>query len=117
LIYFIFENLWTENHIPVHDFVIKNAVKLTYKHLACKKISGAKLPDPRRTEKRGKGNGRERMERGGIGLYHFSDQSYAPAGKHTSNNRSTTRSTTVLLIVVLNVVCRVQIVTSYQQEQ
>jgi hypothetical protein len=56
------------------------------------------------------------MERGGIGLHHFSDQSYAPAGKHTSNNRSTTRSTTVLLLVVLNVVCRVQTVTSHQQE-
>jgi hypothetical protein len=55
------------------------------------------------------------MERGGIGLHHFSDQSYAPAGKHTSNNRSTTRSTTVLLVVV-NVVCRVQTVTSHQQE-
>jgi hypothetical protein len=56
------------------------------------------------------------MERGEIGLHHFSDQSYAPAGKHTSNNRSTTRSTTVLLLVVLNVVCRVQTVTSHQQE-
>jgi hypothetical protein len=56
------------------------------------------------------------MERGGIGLHHFSDQSYAPAGKHTSNNRSTTRSTTVLLLVVLNVVCRVQTLTSHQQE-
>jgi hypothetical protein len=33
-----------------------------------------------------------------------------------SNNRSTTRSTTVLLPVVLNVVCRVKIVTSHQQE-
>jgi hypothetical protein len=55
------------------------------------------------------------MERGGIGLHHFSDQSYAPAGKHTSYNRPTTRSTTVLL-VVLNVVCRVQTVTSHQQE-
>jgi hypothetical protein len=38
------------------------------------------------------------------------------AGKHTSNNRSTARSTTVLLLVVLNVVCRVQTVTSHQQE-
>jgi hypothetical protein len=56
------------------------------------------------------------MERGGIGLHHFSDQSYATASKHTSNNRSTTRSTTVLLLVVLNVVCRVQTVTSPQQE-
>jgi hypothetical protein len=36
-----------------------------------------------------------------------------------SNNRSTTRSTTVLLLLVvglLNVVCRVQTVTSHQQE-
>jgi hypothetical protein len=56
------------------------------------------------------------MERGGIGLHHFSDQSYAPAGKHTSNNRSTTRSTTILLLIVLNVVCRVQTVTSHQQQ-
>jgi hypothetical protein len=55
------------------------------------------------------------MERGGIGLYHFSDKRYAPAGKRTSNNRSTTRSTPVLL-VVLNVVCRVQTVTSHQQQ-
>jgi hypothetical protein len=55
------------------------------------------------------------MERRGIGL-HFSDQSYASAGKHTSNNRSTTRSTAVLLLVILNVVCRVQTVTSHQQE-
>jgi hypothetical protein len=51
--------------------------------------------------------GEERMERGGIGLHHFPDQSYAPAGKHTSNNRSTTRNTTILLLIVLNVVCRV----------
>jgi hypothetical protein len=34
------------------------------------------------------------MERGGIGLHYFSDQSYAPAGKHTSNSRSTAANTT-----------------------
>jgi hypothetical protein len=72
-----------------------------------KKIQGPSSRTPRRTEKRGKGKGREKIERGGIGLHHFSDQSYAPAGKHTSNNRSTTRNTTVLLLVVLDVVCRV----------
>jgi hypothetical protein len=80
-----------------------------------KKFLGPSSRTPRRTEKRGRERGGQRMERGGIGLHHFSDQSYAPAGKHTSNNRSTTRSTTVLLLVVINV-CRVQTVTSHQQE-
>jgi hypothetical protein len=60
--------------------------------------------------------GKKRMDRGGIGLHPFSDQSYAPAGKPTSNNGSTTRSTTVLLLVVLNAVCRAQTVMSHQQE-
>jgi hypothetical protein len=78
-----------------------------------KNFRGQASGPPRRTEKRGIGKGEGRV--GGIGLHYFSDQSYAPTGKHTSNNRSTTRSTTVLL-VVLNVVCRVPTVTSHQQE-
>jgi hypothetical protein len=41
----------------------------------------------REKQRRGeKGKRRERMERGGIGLHYFSDQTYDPAGKHTSNN-------------------------------
>jgi hypothetical protein len=78
-----------------------------------KKFQGPSSGEQRRGERKREG---ERMEKGGIGLHHFSDQSCASAGKHTSNNRSTTRSTTVLLLVVLNVVCRVQTVTSHQQE-
>jgi hypothetical protein len=74
-------------------------------------------PGPPGEQRRGEiERGEERMEKGGIGLHRFSDQSYAPAGKHMSTYRSTTRSTTVLLLVVLNVVCRVQIVTSHQEE-
>jgi hypothetical protein len=89
----------------------QNAVKLTNKHPACQKNFRGQAPGPPGEQRRGeRERGGERMERGGIGLHHFSDQSYAPAGKHTSrsNNRSTTRSTTVLLVVVLNAVCRVQ---------
>jgi hypothetical protein len=92
---------------------------LYLQHLACQKNFRGQAPEPPGEQRRGgreRERGGERMEKGGVGLHHFSDQSYAPAGKHTSNNRSTTRSTTVLLLVILNVVCRVQTVTSHQQE-
>jgi hypothetical protein len=46
-----------------------------------------------------------------IGPHHFSDHSYAPADKRTSNYKSITRSTAVLLLLVLYIVCRVQTVT------
>jgi hypothetical protein len=81
-----------------------------------KKFQGPSSRTPGEHRRGGREKGGERMEKGGIGLHHFSDQSYAPAGKHKSNNRSTTISTTVLLLVVINVVCRVQTVTSHQRE-
>jgi hypothetical protein len=92
--YFIFENLRTEN--LVHSgawFCNQNAVKLTCKHLACQKISGVKLPDPQENREEGE------RERGGRGwraeeLVSTTFQTKVTplhAGKHTSNNRSTTR--------------------------
>jgi hypothetical protein len=81
-----------------------------------KKISGAKLPDPQENREEGEEKRRGEDGEGELVSTHFSEQSYVPAGKHTSNNRSATRSTTVLLLAVLNVVCRVQTVTSHQQE-
>jgi hypothetical protein len=40
-----------------------------------KKFQGVKLPDPQENREEGeRERGGERMERGGIGLHHFSDQ-------------------------------------------
>jgi hypothetical protein len=42
----------------------QNAVKLTYKHLACQKISGAELPDPQENREEGEEKGEGRGWRG-----------------------------------------------------